>query len=112
MLTVGAADSLKVNTAFSSLGPAADGRVKPDVMAMGMNTAVVKGNGRLSKANGTSFSCPVTAGMVACLWQALPNKTAKEIIEIVRQSGDNYATPDNVFGYGFPNYWQAYQKNK
>jgi subtilisin family serine protease len=112
MLTVGAADSSKKNTVFSSLGPAADGRVKPDVMAMGLNTAVVKGNGRLGKANGTSFSCPVTAGMVACLWQALPQKTAKEIIEIVRQNGDNYTTPDNVFGYGFPNYWQAYIKNK
>lgn len=112
MLTVGAGDSSKKNAVFSSLGPAADGRVKPDVMAMGLNTAVVKGNGRLGKANGTSFSCPVTAGMVACLWQALPQKTAKEIIEIVRQNGDNYTTPDNVFGYGFPNYWQAYIKNK
>lgn len=112
MLTVGAADENCMNAVFSSIGPSADGRVKPDVMAMGVKTAVVKGNGQLSTANGTSFSCPVTAGMVACLWQALPKKTAREIVRIVQESGNNYLTPDNIFGYGFPNYWQAYQKNK
>ena len=47
--------------------------------------------------------------MVACLWQALPGKTAKEIISIVQQSADRYQTPDNIFGYGIPNFWKAYQ---
>ncbi len=112
ILTVGAVDSACLNTAFSSIGPSFDGRVKPDVMAMGSNTAVVDGTGKLTKANGTSFSCPTIAGMVACLWQAFPGKTAKEIIDIVRRSGDNYKTPDNVFGYGIPDFWRAYTNNK
>ena len=50
--------------------------------------------------------------MVASLWSALPQLTAYEIINIVRQSADRADHPDNVFGYGIPDYWKAYQKNK
>ena len=64
---------------------------------------------RQGKANGTSFASPTMCGMVACLWQACPTLTAKEIIELVRQSGDRAAYPDNIYGYGIPNIWQAYQ---
>jgi hypothetical protein len=49
--------------------------------------------------------------MVACLWQALPHLTAHELIEIVRQSADNYEHPDNIYGYGLPNFWKAYISN-
>ena len=56
-----------------------------------------------------SFACPLIAGMVACLWQAFPNKPAKEIIDLVRQSGNNYQYPDNIMGYGIPDFWSAYQ---
>ena len=47
--------------------------------------------------------------MVACLWQACPQLTAKEIIELVRQSGDRIDFPDNIYGYGVPDLWKAYQ---
>ena len=57
---------------------------------------------------GTSFSTPVVCGMVACLWQALPNKTAKEIIQLVRESSSQYQEPTNIFGYGIPDFWKAY----
>jgi subtilisin family serine protease len=57
---------------------------------------------------GTSFSTPIVAGLVACLWQAFPNKTALEIINLVRQTSNSYETPDNIFGYGLPNFWRAY----
>ena len=76
----------KVNAPFSSIGPTADGRIKPDVMAYGCPTNVVSGRGYIIPDNGTSFACPLIAGMVACLWQACPNKSAKEIIDIIRQS--------------------------
>lgn len=111
ILTVGAVSANKVNASFSAVGPTADGRVKPDVMAMGNPAAVITGRGTVGQDVGTSFSTPIVAGLVACLWQALPAKTAKEIIEIVRQSGNNSATPDNVYGYGVPDFWQAYVSN-
>ena len=107
ILTVGAVNAQRVNTGFSSVGPSADGRVKPDVMAMGYHSAVVSGKGTLTTANGTSFSSPITCGAVACLWQALPQFTAMQIINLVRSAGDRFEYPDNVFGYGIPDYWKA-----
>lgn len=107
ILTVGAVNAQRINTGFSSVGPSADGRVKPDVMAMGYHSAVVSGKGTLTTANGTSFSSPITCGAVACLWQALPKFTAMQIINLVRSAGDRFEYPDNVFGYGIPDYWKA-----
>ena len=46
--------------------------------------------------------------MIACLWQACPQWTAKDVIEAVRRAGDRYANPDNIFGYGIPDFWNAY----
>ena len=109
ILSVGAVTKNKVNTVFSSVGPSADGRVKPDVMACGNACSVIRGDGKLGKANGTSFASPLTCGMVACLWQALPDKTALEIMDIVRRSAHQYNVPDNIFGYGIPDFWKAYQ---
>lgn len=109
ILTVGALGRDRRNAAFSAIGPTADGRVKPDVMALGSPTAVINGRGVHSSDIGTSFSTPVVAGLVACLWQAAPQKTAREIIDVVRQCGDNSDVPDNIFGYGIPDFWKAYQ---
>jgi hypothetical protein len=82
--------------------------VKPDVVAMGSGTALISGRGTLVHDMGTSFSTPIVTGLVACLWQGLPQKTAKEIISLVQQSCSQYDTPDNVLGYGLPDFWQAY----
>ena len=108
ILTVGAVSGDGVNASFSAVGPTADGRVKPDVMAMGSPAAVISGRGAPSRDVGTSFSAPMIAGLAACLWQALPSLTAREIIALVRRSGDNYATPDNIRGYGVPDFGRAY----
>lgn len=109
VLTVGAASRDSVNTTFSSIGPSYDGRVKPDVIAVGARATVVSGEGIITTANGTSFSSPITCGMVACLWQALPDKTASEIMELVRTTADRACYPDNIYGYGIPDFWKAYQ---
>ena len=109
VLTVGAIDRRGVLASFSSIGNTADNRVKPDVVAVGLNSDVMGTNGNLRKASGTSFASPILCGMVTCLWQACPQLTAKEIIELVRQSGDRVDFPDNIYGYGVPDLWKAYQ---
>lgn len=110
VLTVGAVGKDGVLASFSSIGNTADGRIKPDVVAVGYKADVMGTDGNLTKANGTSFASPIMCGMVACLWQACPTLTAKEVIELVRRSGDRIACPDNIYGYGVPDLWKAYQE--
>lgn len=112
ILTVGAVNMEKKNAPFSGVGPTQDGRVKPDVMALGSPASLISGRGSIIRDMGTSFSTPLVAGLVACLWQAMPEKTALEIIELVRQTGSNAKDPDNIFGYGIPNFWRAYMIGK
>lgn len=103
-LAVGAVNASGLYASFSSIGPSFDGRVKPDVAAQGVQAVVANPSGTTGLANGTSFSGPITAGMVACLWQALPTKTNAEIIQIIKQSASIYANPTPQLGYGIPNY--------
>lgn len=112
ILTVGSINEQGKNAAFSAVGPTADGRIKPDVMAYGSPTSVITGRGSIIHDNGTSFSSPLIAGMTACLWQALPHKTAKQIIKLVKMAGNNQQHPDNIYGYGVPDFWKAYQTGK
>ena len=109
VITVGAVNKYGVLAPFSSVGNTADGRVKPDVVAVGLGSDVMGTDGNLRHANGTSFSSPIMCGMVACLWQACPELTANEIIELVRRSGVRAVFPDNIYGYGIPDLWKAYQ---
>lgn len=108
VLTVGAIDRKGILAPFSSIGNTADGRVKPDVVAVGLMSDVMGTDGNLTRASGTSFASPIMCGMVACLWQACPQLTAKQLIELVRKSGDRAAFPDNIYGYGIPDFWKAY----
>lgn len=109
ILCVGAIGLNGINATFSSIGPTQDGRVKPDVMAVGSPAAVITGRGTLIQDMGTSFAAPIVCGLVACLWQALPQLSANQIMDLVRRSSDNYETPDNIYGYGLPDFWKAYQ---
>ncbi len=103
ILTIGAVDGNELYASFSSNGPTADGRVKPTVCAMGKNSIVVSVSGSALPANGTSFSSPIMAGSVCCLWQANPTLSNMQIIEVVKQSADRFSTPDTMYGYGIPN---------
>lgn len=112
ILTVGAVAADSINTNFSSLGYTADGRVKPDAMAMGRDCALFYPSGNVDTANGTSFSCPILAGAVTCLWQAHRDKKPLEIMKAVREAGNYYKKPNEVFGYGIPDLWKANQALK
>ena len=104
VITVGAVTLKGKNAAFSSIGPTADDRVKPDVMAVGSPAAVITGRGSIRQDMGTSFAAPQVAGLVACLWQKMPEKTALEIMDLVLKSGNNASQPDNICGYGVPDF--------
>ena len=112
VLCVGAARAVDSAMApFSSYGPCSDGRVKPDVVSVGWDTFVVNTDGGIYSGGGTSFASPVMAGLTACLRQALPQKNALEIMEIIRQHGHQYNAPDSIMGYGIPDMYQAYLDN-
>lgn len=108
ILTVGAVDMTGLYAPFSSTGPTADGRVKPDVCAVGYNMWTVNAGGIIQIASGTSFSSPLLSGMVSCLWQAFPEKSNLEIMDAIRQSSSQYKKPDDKLGYGIPDFLRAY----
>lgn len=103
-LTVGAVAADRTRSYFSSIGPTFDGRLKPDVMALGSSSTVANQAGVVTTSSGTSFSGPIMAGSVASLWSAYPNKTNAEILQMVKQSADLYTTPNNQYGFGIPNF--------
>ncbi|MBO4574743.1 MAG: S8 family peptidase [Bacteroidales bacterium] len=110
IITVGAVDANGERAYFSSVGPTYDGRIKPDVMAMGEDTYVASGYPGWQpyyNGSGTSFSNPVLAGAVACLRQARPYASVQEICDAVRAAGNNASNPNNYDGYGIPDFTQA-----
>jgi len=108
VLSIGAVTPEEDIAFFSSLGPTYDRRIKPDVCAMGMPAVVSGNNGNVSASSGTSFSGPIMAGMVACLWQAHPELNNMQIIDAVKRSADRYSQPDTIFGYGIPDFYAAH----
>lgn len=108
VLAIGAVKSDETYAAFSSIGPSFDGRVKPDIMAQGQASVVSNTSGTIVTANGTSFSAPIMAGMITSFWSALPNLTAVEVVQFVKQSADRYTVPTNLYGYGIPDFQLAF----
>ena len=103
VLSIGAVNASGNYASFSSVGSAIQPTQKPDIVAQGQASAVINENDALGTANGTSFSSPIIAGGIVCLWQALPNKTNAEIMQLVSASASQYTTPDYLLGYGIPN---------
>jgi len=103
VLTVGAVDANGEYAYFSSIGSIDQPNQKPDVVAQGLASWIVTQNDVAATANGTSFSSPILAGGIACLWQALPSLENYQIMQMVRESASQYNSPDNFLGYGIPN---------
>ena len=109
ILSVGAVDTDGNIGYFSSYGPSSDGRIKPEVCAVGVQATVITPSGTIVTGNGTSFATPLLAGMAASLWSALPDENAMQIRERIIRSADRYTNPDTQqYGYGIPDAWKAY----
>ncbi len=109
VLTVGAINASRQIAGFSSYGPSADGQVKPDAAAIGQGAVIADQNtGGPVYSNGTSYACPIIAGIVSCLWQAFPEVNNMGIIDEMRKSSDRTNVPDDRTGYGIPDAKKAF----
>lgn len=107
IIAVGAISTDGSKSSFSSTGPTADGRIKPDVVALGSATATIGPTGLLSSANGTSVASPLITSLVAGLIQAFPKASPQQIYQAIIYSANQYSKPDSQLGYGIPNYSRA-----
>jgi subtilisin family serine protease len=106
VLAIAAVDSNKVLAGFSSRGVSTT-RIKPNVAAMGVMTVLSAPDGTIGRSNGTSFSSPVVAGMVACLWEALPDWSNSNIFRAIELSSSQASHPDSLLGFGIPDFYKA-----
>jgi serine protease AprX len=102
VLTIGAVNASGIYAPFSSVGPTADGRIKPDLTAQGSGTVLAFPFGGIGTSSGTSFSAPLVAGLVSCFWQANPQLTSQQVIAYLKRSGSQASKPDNFLGWGIP----------
>ena len=105
VIAVGAVNSSGVRASFSSVGNTIDGRIKPDIMAMGSSVTLASpiNDTRYSTASGTSFSCPLAAGVAALILSANPNLTPMQVRDALRNSASTNQTPDREYGWGIIN---------
>ena len=104
VLAIGSVSSSNSKSTFSSIGPTSDNRIKPDVVALGSGTSVIKPSGVLTSESGTSVACPLITSLVAGVWQAYPQLTAAEMYQTIIRSADEFSQPTNFKGYGLPSY--------
>ena len=109
VLTIGALRPNGDLARFSSRGPTADGRIKPDICAQGVRTACVRPHSwnEYSFWNGTSLSCPVVAGCMALVLHDHPDWTPAQVYEAARQTASRAERPDNDWGWGLVNTEEA-----
>lgn len=108
ILAVGAVSTTGMVGSFSSYGPTADGRVKPDVASVGVNAMIQAPDNTIQASNGTSYACPNMAGLATCLWQGFPEYNNMRIVRAIKEAGSIYASPDNRIGYGIPDLKKAF----
>lgn len=104
IIAVGAITSSITKSSFSSVGPTADNRIKPDVVALGSGTAVVRPNGTVGSTSGTSVAAPLVTSLVAGLLQRYPDLTPARVYELITTTASQASVPDNLLGYGVPSY--------
>ena len=112
VIAVGAVDDKGNRALFSSYGPTADGRIKPDVMADGVNNYIPSGtpgndtyafSQQYGILGGTSFSCPLVAGVAALILEAHPTWTPIQVGDALRNTASNSSSPDSLYGWGVIN---------
>jgi hypothetical protein len=103
IITVGAVDPSGSKAGFSSFGPTADGRIKPDLVSQGQSAIVCLYGSGCFPGNGTSFATPILAGASTCLWQSKSSATNMQILHALKVTADSTSTPDNRIGWGIPN---------
>ena len=108
VVAVGAVNNNRQPGSFSSYGPSADGRIKPDLASVGVAAMLQTTSGTIGLSNGTSFACPNLAGLASCLWQGFPEYNNMRIIQAMKESADRYSQPDTRTGYGIPDMKKAF----
>lgn len=108
VFTIGSVNVEGNSSGFSSYGPTADGRIKPDVSARGSSAFVITPWGDIDTSSGTSFSSPIMAGAMACFIQAFPGIHPTVMRQEVRESASRFNNPTSQMGYGIPNFEEAY----
>lgn len=104
VLAVGSVTSSGAQSTFSSIGPTIDGRIKPDVVALGSGTQVIRANGNVGSSSGTSVASPLVASLAAGIWQTYPFLTAVEVYSLITGTASLSINPNNQLGYGIPHY--------
>lgn len=104
VLAVGNVNGAGIRAGSSSTGPTADGRTKPDVVALGINTSVIRPSGSQGTSSGTSLASPLIASLAAGVWQRYPHLTNLQVMDAIRKSASQATQPDNLLGYGIPNF--------
>ena len=110
VLAVAAVDRNGLRASFSSVGPSADGRTKPDIAAMGVSVVIAnsKDSTGFSYGSGTSFSCPLSAGGAALLLEAFPSASPELMTKALKSTASQAKAPDNLLGWGIIDLKKAY----
>jgi len=108
VVAVAAVNTSGVVGSFSSYGPSADGRIKPDIASIGVNAMIQTANNTIAVSNGTSYACPNMAGLATCLWQGFPEFNNMRIVRALKEAGTIYSSPDHRIGYGIPDLKKAF----
>ena len=113
VIAVGAVDSVGNIAYFSSNGPTSDGRMKPEVVAMGVDVYAAASysftldTAGYSYVSGTSFSGPLTAGVCALILSVHPELTPDEVKEALKMTANKKDSPNNIYGWGLVNAYDA-----
>ncbi|HEY6907204.1 MAG TPA: S8/S53 family peptidase, partial [Ignavibacteriaceae bacterium] len=105
VIAAGAVEYDGTRASFSSVGPTVDGRHKPDIMALGSGDVVASpyDDHSYSYASGTSFSCPLSAGVAALILSVNPGLTPMQVRDAMRNTASQNTSPDNLYGWGILN---------
>jgi serine protease AprX len=108
VVAVGATDVNGNIASFSSWGPNGAGKLKPNIVSVGQGTVYASTAGNPVAGNGTSYSNPNLAGLVACFWQAFPELNNMQLIDAVQRSAHKWSNPDIRYGYGLPDFRKGF----